>query len=99
MDTLENYLVRRSLQAPQHTDTAGSYRTCYTANESFSAAFHSQNHLLATLWVWMSITSIAYSPLMNCRFVYLEEASYVKVHTIHLAEALLHSYMLVLLVS
>ena len=84
-------MALRSLQAPRDTDTASiqlSYKTCYTANKSFSVAFKegaSQNHLLAILWARMGVASNGCSPLTNRPFVYLEEASYVKAHIIHTA--------------
>ena len=43
----------------------------------------SQNHLLPILWAWVGVARNGCSPLMNCRFVYLEEASYVKAQIIH----------------
>ena len=45
----------------------------------------SQNHLLPILWERMGIVSNECSPLTNCRFVYLEEASYIKAQIIHTA--------------
>ena len=41
-----------------------------------------QNHLL---WAWMGVASNRCSPLMNCRFMYLKEASYIKAQIIHTA--------------